>query len=63
MINTYYFTNRVLKGVFNINLDSHHIKLINYILTITAKILEIQIIHDINKPKEMAYLYARLVNQ
>ena len=40
MINPSYFTDRILKVGFKINLDSHHIIQANSKLTITSKFLE-----------------------
>ena len=53
-LNPFYFSNRVLKAVFVINLDSHHINHINSISTIKPKHLENEKNHVDNIMKEMA---------
>ena len=65
MLNPYFFTDRNLKVGFKINLDSHHINHANSELTITPNFPEFGIeIRYINKiMKELAMIYARLINQ
>ena len=65
MLNPYFFTDRKLKVGFKINLDSHHINHANSELTITPNFPEFGIeIRYINKiMKELAMIYARLINQ
>ena len=65
MINPYYFTNRALQVAFKINLDSHHTNPANSKLTITPNFPEFGIeLRYINKVmKELAMIYARLINQ
>ena len=65
MINPYYFTDRNLQVGFKINLDSHHINHANSKLTITPNFKEFGIeVRYINKiMKEIAIIYARLINQ
>ena len=65
MINPYYFTDRNLKVGFKINLDSHNLHHTNSKLTITPYHPEFGIeIRYINKiMKELAVIYARLINQ
>ena len=65
MINPYYFTDRNLQVGFKINLDSHHINHANSKLTITPNFKEFGIeVRYINKiMKELAIIYARLINQ
>ena len=65
MLNPYYFTDRAVQVGFEINLDSHHINLANSKLTIMPKFPEFGIeIRYINKiMKELAMIYARLINQ
>ena len=65
MINPYNFTDRNLKVGFKINLDSHNLHHINSNLTITPNYPEFGIeIRYINKiMKELAMIYARLINQ
>ena len=65
MINPYYFTNRALQVAFKIILDSHHINHANSKLTITPNFPKFGIeLRYINKiMKELAMIYARLVNQ
>ena len=41
MTNPHYYTYRVLKAGFNINLDSHHINQLYFKLTITPNYLEV----------------------
>ena len=65
MINPYFFTDRILKIGVRINLDSHHINHANSKLTITPSFKEFCIeFRYINKiMKELAVIYARLINQ
>ena len=65
MLNPYYFTNRALQVAFKINLDSHHINNATSKLTITPNFPEFVIeLRYINKiMKEIAMIYARLMNQ
>ena len=65
MNNPYCFIKRDLKIGFKINLEIHNINYANSILTITPKFPDIGIETGyINKNlKEMATLYARLINQ
>ena len=65
MINPYYFTNRNLKVGYKINLDSHNLHHKDSKLTITATFPEYGIeFRFINKiMKELAVIYARLINQ
>ena len=65
MINPYYFTDRNLKVAYKINLDSHNFHHTNSKLTITPTFPEFGIeFRFINKiMKELAAIYARLINQ
>ena len=65
MINPYYFTDRNMRAGFKINLDSHHINHANSKLTILTNHPDFGIeIPFINKiMKELAVIYARLINQ
>ena len=65
MINPYYITNRALQVGFKFNLDSHRINHANSKLTITPNFPEFGIqVRYINKiMKELAVIYARLINQ
>ena len=65
MLNPYYFTDNALKVGFNIKLESHNINHANSKLTVTPNYLEFGIeTRYINKIlKEMATIYARLINQ
>ena len=65
MINPYYFTDRILRVGFKINLDSHHINHANSKLTITTIYPEFGIdVRYINEiMKELSIIYARLINQ
>ena len=65
MINPYYFTDRNLKVAYKINLDSHNLHQTNSKITITPTFLEFGIeFRFINKiMKELAVIYARLINQ
>ena len=65
MINPYYFTDRILKVGFKINLDSHNLHHANSKLTITPYHSEFGIeFRYINKiVRELAVIYARLINQ
>ena len=65
MINPYYFTDRNLQNAYKINLDSHHINHLNSKLTISSNFentgIEFRFIIKILR--EMAIIYARLINQ
>ena len=69
MLNPYYFTDRALRVGFKIKLDTHHINHANSKLTINPNYPEFGIETrydniDMNKiTKEMAIIYARLINQ
>ena len=65
MINPYYFTKRNLKVAYKINLDSHNLHHTNSKLTITPTFPEFGIeFRFISKiMKELAKIYARLINQ
>ena len=65
MINPYYFTDRNLKVGFKVNLDSHNLHHTNFKLTIMPNYPELGIeLRYINKiMKELAMIYARLINQ
>ena len=65
MLNPYYFTDRLLKVGFKINLDSHNLHHADSKLTITPYHPEFGIeFRYINKiMKELAVIYARLINQ
>ena len=65
MLNPYYFTDRATQVGFNNTLDSHHINHANSKLTIKPNFPEFGIeFRYINKfLKEMAIIYARLLNQ
>ena len=65
MINPYYFTDRASQVGFKINLASHHINHANSKITIMPNYPEFGIeVRYINKiMKELAVLYARLLNQ
>ena len=63
--NRYYFTDRILKDAYGINIDNHHNENANSTITITSKFNNIGI--DINHIKkimeEMSYVYAKFINQ
>jgi len=63
--NQYYFTDRILKVAYDINIDNHHEKHAISIITITSKFDNIGIdINHINRIMvEMANIYAKLINQ
>ena len=65
MINSYFFTDSILKVGFKINLDSHHINHAKSNLTILPDYPEFGIeFRYINKTiKELSVIYARLKNQ
>ena len=65
MLNPYYFTNRALQVGFKINLDSHHINHANSKVTIIPDYPEfgIEIRYTKKIMKELAVIYARLINQ
>ena len=65
MINPYYFTNRNLKVGYKINPDSHNLHHTNSKLTITPTFPEygIEFRFIIKIMKELAVIYARLINQ
>ena len=65
MINPYYLSDRNLQVAYKINLDSHHINHLNSKLTITSILKNTRIeFRFINKiMREMAIIYARLINQ
>ena len=65
MINPYYFTDRNLRVGYKINLDSHNLHHTNSKLIITPTFPEFGIeFRFINKTmKELAVIYARLINQ
>ena len=63
MFNPFYFTHKVSEAGLNNILDSHHKNHINSELTTTPKYLEIEKVHVNNPLKEMANIYARLLNQ
>ena len=65
MFNPFYFTDRALQVGFKINLDSHNLHHANSKLTIIPNYPEFGIeVRYINKIlKELAVLYARLINQ
>ena len=65
VINPHCFTDRNMKVRFEINLDSHHNKHLNFKLTITPNFPEFGIdVRCINKiVKELSVIYARLINQ
>ena len=65
MINPCYFTDRMLKVGFKINLDTHHSNHANSELIITPNYPEFGIeVRYINKSiKELSVIYARLMNQ
>ena len=65
MINPNYFTDRILKIGFKINLDSHNLHHTNSKLTIMPNYPEFGIeLRYINKcMKELAMIYSRLINQ
>ena len=65
MINLYYFTDRILKVGFKINLDSRHINHANSKLTISPIYPEFGIeVRFINKIKKgLSIIYARLINE
>ena len=65
MINPKYFIDENLKNGFKINLESHKVNHVNSILSITTKYPDFGIeTRRINKIlKEMATIYARLINQ
>ena len=65
MINPYYFSDRRLVVAYKINLDSHHINHLNSKITISSNFpntgIEFRFINNI--VREMAIIYARLINQ
>ena len=65
MLNSYCFTDRILKAGFKIELDSHHINHANSNLTIMPNFPEFGIeVRYINEfLKELSVIYARLINQ
>ena len=65
MINPYYFTDKNLKVALKINLDSHNLHHTNSKLTMTPTFQEFGIdFRFINKiMKELAMIYAKLINQ
>ena len=65
MLNSYYFTDNAIQVGFNIKLDNHHINHASSKLTINPNYPEFGIeTRYINKIiKEMATIYARLINQ
>ena len=65
MINPYYFTDENLKIGFKINLESHNINHANSLLNIEPNFPDIGIETRYNNKilKEMATIYARLINQ
>ena len=65
MINPYYFTDRILKVGYKINLDSHHINHANSKLTILPNYSEFGIeVRYTNKiVEELSVIYAGLINQ
>ena len=65
MINPYYFINENLKIGFKNNLESHNINHATSILTITPKYPDfgIETIYINKSLKEMATIYAKLINQ
>ena len=65
MINPYYFTDEFLEIGFKINPESHNLNHANSLLNIEPNFLYIGIeTSNINKIlKEMAAIYARLINQ
>ena len=65
MINPYYFIDENLKKGFKINLESHNVEHANSLLTIEPNFPDIGIeTRYVNKIlKEMATIYARLINQ
>ena len=63
IVNPYYFTDRILKITFNFNLNSHQINHANFTLKIAPKFLKIEKNYDNKIMREMANIYATLVNQ
>ena len=65
MLNPYYFTDRILKLGFKIDLNSHHIILANSKITIIPNYPEFGIdVRYMNKIiKELSVLYAGFINQ
>ena len=65
MLKPYYFTDRNVKVAFKTSLDSHHINHANSKLTITPIYSKfgIETIYNNKIVKEMATIYARLINQ
>ena len=65
MINPYFFSDRRLIVAYKINLDSHHINHLNSKITISSNFpntgIEFRFINNI--VREMAIIYARLINQ
>ena len=59
----YSFTNSILEKAFNNNLDSHHLNNIYSKVTITPKGLKIEKNCVNNKVKEIANIYARIMNR
>ena len=65
MLNPYYFKNKNLYNILKINLDSHHINHLNSKITISSTTVYNSIDMDLINQlvKEMAFIYARLINQ
>ena len=65
MINSYYFTDRVLKVGFIITLESHHINHAKSKLTIKPSYPEfgIEVRYIIEIIRKLSVIYARLINQ
>ena len=65
MINPYYFSDRILKVAYKINLDSHHINHLNSKVTITSnfQVTGIEFLYINKMMREMSIIYARLINQ
>ena len=65
MLNPYYFEDKLFYNFLKINLDSHHINHLNSKLTISSTTeynsIEMNLIN--NLVKQMATIYARLINQ
>ena len=63
MLNPYYFTDRILKVIFKINSDSHHINHAHSKLIIKSNYPGFGIVRYINKiMKELSVIFARLIN-
>ena len=62
MINPYYFTDGILKTAVNNNLDGHHINRRYSKLTNKPKYLEVENLYVNKIVKEMAKIYARLID-